>query len=123
MAGVNYVMVLADTSDESRTNPSGPHEGWTTEGKHVYWEENSGFTGSNNWFQGPYNISFGETSSMAHGPLEGMKDPDIEQYIEDHGNLDLLFNNWATNVTYTDTERSNWVLYVENSTSGCVQEV
>lgn len=124
MAGVNYVRVLADVSDESGTNPSGQHEGWTTEGKHVYWQEDTGFTGRG-WFKGPFSIDYGEFTSMAYGPLDNKTVEQIREEIQNSGSLDSSFNAWATNPQYTDTERSNWVSYVENATKdfGCVQMV
>lgn len=109
-----YVRVLADPSAPSNEVPSGQY---TTEGKYVYWDDNSGFTGQE-WYQTVDHV-FGD----ARGPLYGMSDTEIEEYLDTYPDLTEKFREWNNNPSITDTERSNWINYVENMAPGCVVNV
>lgn len=109
-----YVRVIANTADSSNDVPS---TGWTTEGKYVFWDENTGFTG-NGWFQTV--VTWGET---INGPLHGMTNDDIRKYINNYGDLTQKFEEWHNDPTITDLDRSNWVNYLENKATACVTNV
>lgn len=114
--GEVYTKVYANAIGASTldVNPSSGEEDTTL--AHVYWERESGFTGTD-WYTAEYSITIGDKTITARGPLHGFSDSKITEALSD-GNLNDEFSDWEWKETLA--VRSAWVTYVSTMAPSCV---
>ena len=111
-----YVMVYAD-SIEGRDASGSVNPGWETEGRHVYWDEATGFIGSG-WYTKPIETMYHGEMVSASGPFNGATQQKIDAELA-KGNLNAVFDSWVETVSID--ERSAWISYLEAQTA-CVSQ-
>lgn len=111
-----YVMVYAD-SIEGRDASGSVNPGWETEGRHVYWDETSGFINLG-WFFSPIETTYHGELITVRGPFNGKNEEDVQRELQ-KGNLNDVFDEWVVNVPIN--ERSAWISELERR-AACVSE-